>query len=86
MVARTKDAERAKFEAEATAVKEVAKACESKNAQLIKIAGDVVSQFEAMDPLEKTLNPEPLFGLLRVQTQNKAQDFRVKVIEQKAKP
>jgi chromosome segregation ATPase len=85
-VARTKDAERAKFEADATAFKASTKACEAKNVRLAKIADDVVRQYEAMDPLEKVLDHDPVFGLKRVEHQNAAQDFRDKILEQKAKP
>jgi len=85
-VARTKDAERTKFEGEATTWKASAKACEAKNVRLVKIADDVVKQYERMDPLEKVLDHDPVFGLKRVEHQNAAQDFRDKIIEQKAKP
>lgn len=85
-VARAKDAERAKFEAEATAFKASTKACEAKNVQLVKVANDVVTKYEAMDPFEKVLDHDPVFGLKRVEHQNAAQDFRDKIIEQKAKP
>ncbi|OAF02711.1 hypothetical protein AYJ54_25900 [Bradyrhizobium centrolobii] len=85
-VARTKDAERAKLESEATTWKASAKACEAKNVRLVKIADDAVKQYEAMDPMEKVLDHDPVFGLKRVEHQNAAQDFRDKIIEQKAKP
>ncbi|QOG20635.1 MULTISPECIES: hypothetical protein [Bradyrhizobium] len=85
-VARAKDAERAKFEAEATAFKASTKACEAKNVQLVKTANEVVTKYEAMDPFEKVLDHDPVFGLKRVEHQNAAQDFRDKILEQKAKP
>lgn len=85
-VARTKDAERIKFEAEATTWKANAKACEAKNVRLVKIADDVVKQYERMDPFEKVLDHDPVIGFKRVEHQNAAQDFRDKIIEQKAKP
>lgn len=85
-VARAKDAERARFEAEATALKASTKALEAKNVRLGKIANEVVSKYEAMDPFEKVLDHDPVFGLKRVEHQNAAQDFRDKILEQKAKP
>jgi chromosome segregation ATPase len=85
-VARAKDAERAKFEGEATALKASNKACEAKNTQLVKVGSDIVTQYEAMNPFEKILDHEPVFGLQRVQHQNAAQDFRDKVLDQKVKP
>ncbi|QPF94549.1 hypothetical protein [Bradyrhizobium commune] len=85
-VARAKDAERAKFESDATTFKASTKACEAKNVQLVKVANDVVTKYEAMDPFEKVLDHDPVFGLKRVEHQNAAQDFRDKILEQKAKP
>ncbi len=85
-VARAKDAERAKFEAEATAFKASTKACEAKNIQLVKTANEVVTKYEAMDPFEKVLDHDPVFGLKRVEHQNAAQDYRDKILDQKAKP
>jgi chromosome segregation ATPase len=85
-VARAKDAERAKFEAEATAFKASTKTCEAKNVQLMRTANEVVTKYEAMDPFEKVLDHDPVFGLKRVEHQNAAQDFRDKILEQKAKP
>jgi chromosome segregation ATPase len=85
-VARAKDAERAKFETEASALKVSTKACEAKNVRLVKIADEVVTKYEAMNPFEKILDHDPVFGLKRVEHQNTTQDFRDKILEQKAKP
>ncbi|MBR0964150.1 hypothetical protein JQ554_08180 [Bradyrhizobium diazoefficiens] len=85
-VARTKDAERAKFEGEATTWKASAKACEARNSKLVRIADDAVKQYEKMDPLEKVLHHDPVIGFKRVEHQNAAQDLRDQIIEQKAKP
>jgi chromosome segregation ATPase len=85
-VARSKDAERTKFEATATALKASNKACEVKNAQLVKVGQDIVKQYEAMSPLEKIWDHEPVFGLKRVDHQNAAQDFRDKILDQKVQP
>jgi chromosome segregation ATPase len=85
-VARTKDAERAKFESEAAALKTSAKACVAKNVQLVKVGNEIVRQYEAMNPMEKLLDHEPVFGVNRVEHQNAAQDFRDKILDQKANP
>jgi chromosome segregation ATPase len=85
-VGRTKDAERAKFEGEATTWKASAKACEARNSKLVRIADDAVKQYEKMDPLEKVLHHDPVIGFKRVEHQNAAQDLRDQIIEQKAKP
>jgi chromosome segregation ATPase len=85
-VARAKDAERSKFEGEAAAFKTSNKACEAKNAQLVKVGNDIVKQYEAMDPLEKIVDHDPVLGLKRVEHQNAVQDFRDKILDQKVKP
>lgn len=85
-VARTKDAERAKFESEAAAFKASTKACTAKNVQLVKVGKQIVRQYEEMDPFEKALDHEPVFGLKRVEHQNAAQDFRDKILDQKVNP
>lgn len=85
-VARTKDAERAKFEGEAKALKASNQGCQAKNAQLVKVGQDIVTQYEAMSPLEKIWDHEPLLGQKRVDHQNAAQDFRDKILDQKVKP
>ena len=85
-VARAKDAERTKFESEAAALKTSNKACEAKNAQLVKVGNEIVTQYEAMSPLEKLWDHEPVFGLKRVEHQNTVQDLRDKILDQKVKP
>ena len=82
--AQVKEAEQAYRQA--TTWKASAKACEAKNVRLVKIADDVVKQYERMDPFEKVLDHDPVIGFKRVEHQNAAQDFRDKIIEQKAKP
>jgi chromosome segregation ATPase len=85
-VARAKDAERAKFEGEATALKANYKACTAKNLQLVKVGNDIVRQYEEMNPMDKLWHHEPVFGLKRVEHQNAAQDFRDKILDQKVTP
>ena len=85
-VARTKDAERAKFESEAAALKASNKSCVAKNGQLVKVGNDIVRQFEQMNVMEKLWHHEPVFGLKRVEHQNAVQDFRDKILEQKVNP
>ena len=85
-VARSKDAERTKFEVEATDLKARNKACEAKNEQLVKVGHEIVTQYEAMNPMEKIWDHEPLLGLKRVEHQNEAQDYRDKILDQKVKP
>jgi chromosome segregation ATPase len=85
-VARAKDADRTKFEAEAKDLMSRNKACSAKNTQLVKVGQDIVTQYEAMNPFEKVLDHDPVFGLKRVEHQNAAQDFRDKILDQKVTP
>jgi chromosome segregation ATPase len=85
-VARTKDAERAKFEQEAKAFKASTKATEAKNAQLYNVSKEILNKYEAIDPLEALAIHEPLIGIKRVEHQNSVQDYRDKILDQKAKP
>jgi chromosome segregation ATPase len=85
-VARAKDAERAKFEKDASDFKASNKSCEDKNAKLTKVGNEVLTRYEKMNPLEALGVHEPLFGLQRVEHQNKVQDYRDKILDQKVKP
>lgn len=85
-VARAKDAERAKFEQEATAFKASTKAAETKNKQLYKVSKEILNKYEAMDPMDVLAIHEPLIGFRRVEHQNSVQDYTDKILDQKAKP
>lgn len=85
-VARTKDAERTKFESEAAALKASNKSCTAKNKELIKVGNDIVRQYDEMNPMEKIWHHEPMLGLKRVEHQNAAQDYRDKILDQKVQP
>jgi chromosome segregation ATPase len=85
-VARSKDAERAKSESEATALKASSKSCEAKNAQLFKASNEMLTYFKSMNLLDAIAVREPVFGIKRVELQNALQDFRDKILDQKVKP
>jgi chromosome segregation ATPase len=85
-VARSKDAERAKFEREAAALKASNKSCETKNAALFKASGEILKKFDEMDPLERLVVHDPVIGWKGVEHQNAVQDFRDKLLDQKVKP
>jgi chromosome segregation ATPase len=85
-VARTKDAERAKLEGEAAALKASSRSCEAKNAQLFKASNEMLTYFKSMNLLDAIAVREPAFGIKRVELQNALQDFRDKILDQKVKP
>jgi chromosome segregation ATPase len=85
-VARSKDAERAKFEKEASDMKASNKSCEAKNAQLAKVGNEILTNYEKLTPMDALAIREPVFGLKRVEHENKVQDLRDKILDQKVKP
>jgi len=85
-VARTKEAERAKLDGEVTSLKASNKTCTAKNAQLVKAGNDILTQYDAMNPLHKLFVHEPLLGIMRVEHQNAVKDYRDKILDQQVKP
>lgn len=85
-VVRTKEAALVKATADAATFKASNKACEVKNAGLVKLSDEIVLRYKEMNPLEKVLDHEPVFGLKRVEHQNEVQDYQDKILSQKAKP
>lgn len=82
-VARTKDAERAKFEAEANAFKASNKTCSDKNRELVKVNRDLLAEYESITLGDALLAREPITGIRRTQYQNKLQDYDEKIKGQK---
>jgi chromosome segregation ATPase len=85
-VVRSKEAALTKATAEAASFKASNKACEAKNAELVKLSDQIVLRYKEMNPLEKVLDHEPVFGLKRVEHENEVQDYQDKITSQKAKP
>ncbi|OKO85523.1 hypothetical protein AC629_18700 [Bradyrhizobium sp. NAS80.1] len=85
-VARTKDAERAKFEGEATAYKASTKGCVAKNGQLLKAGRELLHRYQEVTIGDTIVAHEPALGLRRVEFQNTIQDTRDKILDQKVTP
>jgi chromosome segregation ATPase len=85
-VARTKDAERAKFEGEATAFKASTKSCQAKNVQLVSAGREILKRYRSLTLGDAFVASEPLTGLGRVGVQNYLQDSTDKLLDQKATP
>lgn len=85
-VARTKDAERAKFEGEATAYKASTKSCTAKNTELIKAGRELLARYRSLTLGDALVASEPLTGLGRVEAQNYLQDSTDKILDQKVTP
>jgi len=85
-VARTKDAERAKFEGEATAYKASTKSCIAKNTQLIKAGKEMVQRYKDLTIGEIVVSREPMIQQRRVEIQNQLQESQDKFLDQKVNP
>lgn len=85
-VARTKDAERAKFEAESKTFKASTRACTVKNQELVKVGRELLERYEDVNIGGMVLGREPLVGIRRVEIQNLLQGYGDKVLNQKIEP
>jgi chromosome segregation ATPase len=85
-VARSKDAERAKFEGEATTYKASTKSCVAKNTLLVKAGKELVQRYKDVTIGEIIVAREPALSLRRVEVQNQLQDTQDKFLDQKVSP
>jgi len=85
-VARTKDAERAKFEGEATAYKASTKSCIAKNTLLVKAGKEMVQRYKDLTIGEIVVSREPMIQQRRVEIQNQLQESQDKFLDQKVNP
>src|SRR5204862_5373823 len=85
-VARAKDAERAKFEGEATAYKASTKSCLAKNGALMKVGRELLHCYQDVNFGDMLVAREPLVGEQRIRIQNLLQDYNDKLLDQKATP
>jgi chromosome segregation ATPase len=85
-VARTKDAERAKFEGESKTYKESTQVCTAKNLKLIQVGQQIIAKYDGVTIGDIMVAKEPVFAFRRVEIQNWEQDQADKLIEQKVQP
>ena len=85
-VARTKDAERAKFESETNAYKASTKSAQAKNGLLIKAGRELLHRYRAVTVGDTIVAHEPVLGFRRVEIQNELQNTNDKFLDQKAVP
>jgi chromosome segregation ATPase len=85
-VARTKDAERAKFEGQANTYKANAKSCVAKNDKMFKAGNELLHEYKAVTIGDTIVAHEPVLGLRRVEIQNHIQTTNDKLLDQKATP
>lgn len=82
-VARTKDAERAKFEAESNTYKASTKTCTEKNQQLVKIGRELLVHYEGVTLGDALLAMEPVTGIKRASVKTLLEDYDEKIETQK---
>ncbi len=85
-VARSKDAERAKFEGQANAYKASATSCVDKNGKMFKAGNELLHEYKAVTIGDTIVAREPVLGLRRVEIQNQIQTTNDKFLDQKASP
>lgn len=85
-VARTKEAERAKLEAEVAALKPALETARKQNAELQGVAKEILHKYESFGLGEALGRAEPMFGLKRVQAETTAQEYRNKILDRKVIP
>ncbi|HLH10694.1 MAG TPA: hypothetical protein VKV77_02320 [Methylovirgula sp.] len=85
-VARAKDAERAKFQAEDEAYKAADKVCEAKNVKLVKISSDILAGYRDLNMWKVLAVREPLIGIGAVDHENKVQAYLDRILDQKVQP
>jgi septal ring factor EnvC (AmiA/AmiB activator) len=85
-VARSKDAERAKFETQANAFKASTHACQEKNVELVKVGRELLHRYEGATIGTALVTSEPLTGIGRTEIQNLLQDYGDKILDQKDTP
>lgn len=85
-VARTKDAERAKFEAESKAYKASTGVCIGRNQELVKVGRELMGRYEGVTFGDVVVANEPLLGFRRVEIQNLLQGYGDRILNQKIEP
>lgn len=85
-VARTKDSERAKFEAESKNFKASTRACMQKNQELVKVGRELYTRYEGVTFGDMVIASEPLVGIRRVEIQNLLQGYGDRILNSKFEP
>jgi hypothetical protein len=85
-LARSKEAERAKFEAEGKIFKASTKVCAQRNIKLVAIGKDLLQKLESVELGDQIAAQEPVIGFKAVDVKNMLQDYQDKILEQRANP
>jgi len=85
-VAKTKEAERARFEAKSIALDRVVADQQRKNATMYQLGTEVLSRYEKFGLGDALLSREQFIGITRVKFENLMQDYADKLSDAKIKP
>jgi chromosome segregation ATPase len=85
-VARAKESERAKLDAEVKTLTPALEASRKRNAELQEIAREILRKYEDFGLREALSRAEPVFGLGKVRAESNAQEYRNKVLDRKEIP
>lgn len=85
-VARAKDAERAKFQAEAAAYDAANKVCRDKNAKLVRVSSDILAGYNQLNMWKVLAAREPMIGYGGVAHENQVQAYLDRILDQKVQP
>jgi len=86
LVARTKDAERARFESETKVLTAANKSCAAKNTQLVKVGRDMLAGYRDFTMMKVLGITEPLIGTAKVEHETNVQDLDDRILDQKVNP
>lgn len=84
--ARAAEVDRDRTSAEAKALQGRLAAADARNARMYRIGREVLDWIDELGPGAAYEAREPLLGLKRVELENVSQDYRDKLLEQKARP
>lgn len=82
-IAKTKEAERAKLEADNILLQRKVDDRESKNAELFRLGNEILTRYEKFSLGDALAAKEPFVGTTRVKLENLVQDYQDKLIAQK---
>jgi septal ring factor EnvC (AmiA/AmiB activator) len=85
-VARAKDAERAKYQAEATAYDAANKVCRDKNAKLVRVSSDILAGYRQLNMWKVLAAREPVIGYGGVAHESQVQAYLDRILDQKVQP
>ena len=85
-VARTRDGDAKRFEAQLVETTRRVEDCSSRNAALFKIGNEVLTMYEQKGVFTSLAESEPVFQIKRVELENLIQDYQDQLLDQKITP